>query len=205
MFGLLDSIAPIRCVACERGKTPLCPRCAAEIDFLWFVQQGPEVLNSLTCMARFSGTLIPYIHEMKFGPNRPCAEYAGELLFLHTNWVNADCVTCAPLSKWRLWERGFNQAELMARRFAKLSGIPFVPLLIKQRFTSPQAEVTTREDRLVRLVGTLAVNPSVSFIPRKVLLVDDVCTTGATLSECAAMLKQAGATEVHALTLAREL
>ncbi len=205
MLGLLDIIAPIRCVNCGSGNTPLCPQCASNIDFLWFLQRGPDVLNSLTCMARFSGALIPYVHEMKFGPNQPCAEYAGELLFLHTNWVDADCVTCAPLSKWRLWERGFNQAELMADRFAKLSGIPFLPLLIKQRFTSPQAEVTTRKDRLTRLIGTLAVNPLLSFIPKKVLLIDDVCTTGATLSECATVLKTAGATEIHALTLAREL
>lgn len=205
MLGLLDSIAPIRCIVCDRGSLPLCFDCLEQVDFLWFEQQGPKVLDSITCMARFAGPLVTYVHEMKFGPNRPCAEYGGELLFRHTNWVDATAVTCAPLSRWRKWERGFNQAELMARMFAQLSGLPFLPLLIKEKFTSPQAETKTREERLSRLAGSFGVNQGLGRMPKSVIVIDDVCTTGATLAECGATLRLAGVEEVHALTLCREL
>lgn len=202
---VLDWVAPVRCSNCNEGQKPICQNCLELVDFLFFSQQKPATFDSLVCMARFSGPLISYVHEMKFGPNRPCAEFAGDLLFLYTQWIEADCVTAAPLSRWRRWERGFNQAEIMARRFAELSGIPYLPLLHKTRFTSPQAETHSREERATHLKGSIGINPNSEHIPPRVLVIDDVCTTGATLAECGASLIQAGVEELHALTLCREL
>lgn len=200
---LLDIIAPVRCICCDMGNTALCSECINDIDFMVFRQRGPPSLDSLTCMARFSGVIEKYVHQMKYSPNRPCALYAGKLLYLHTLWPTSDCVTAVPLSRFRKLERGFNQAAMMAEEFSAFSRIPYLPLLKRIKHDSPQAEVHSRTIRATRLQGRYATITTDS-IPTSVLLIDDVCTSGATLEECATVLKHAGAKIVHGLTLARE-
>ncbi len=200
----LDIIAPVRCVNCEKQGRPLCCNCLDLIDWVIFEQEPPTHLTSLTSMARFSSVMTDYVHEMKFEPNKECAIYAGELLYKHTWWKKTDVVTGIPVSFWRKLNRGFNQAELIGKKFSQLSQIPYVNLLEKNIHTSAQASVHSKEERASRLKDHFIFIGEIS-IPPTVTLIDDVCTTGATLSACAEVLLKAGAKEVHALTLAREM
>lgn len=105
-----------------------------------------------------------------------------------------------PLHWVRRNERGFNQAEQLAVRIAKARDWKAEELLFRVRRTGHQAH-RKRSERLVALLGAFAVKPDVG-IPRRVILIDDLCTTGATLEECARMLKNAGAREVYGLVAA---
>ncbi len=115
----------------------------------------------------------------------------------------ADLLCWAPLSKKRLRERGFDQAELLAREVGRLLSVPAVPTLEKTRNTSPQSELEEASARRANAQGAYSLLPGAGLIGRRVVLVDDVVTSGATLSACAALLCQAGAERVYCLTLAQ--
>ncbi len=112
-------------------------------------------------------------------------------------------VVPVPLNRRRQNWRGFNQAELLAAEIAKTYCMRHNPtLLIRTKTTRPQAEVGDRAERLVNVAGFACPRPS-DIAGHAVLLIDDVCTTGATLNECARVLKAAGASRVTAFVIAR--
>lgn len=106
-----------------------------------------------------------------------------------------------PLSARRMRERGFNQAELLAREAASLLGMPVLPVLRKIRETPPQVGLSRRE-RQVNLTGAFTVPDAEAVRKQVVLLVDDVLTTGATAAACACALRDAGASAVYVAVVA---
>jgi ComF family protein len=110
-----------------------------------------------------------------------------------------DVVTWVPLARRREAERGYDQARALARPLARRIGTPAVPLLRRTRTTTPQAKRGARERRAA-LEGAFR---SIRHAPERVLLVDDVLTTGATAASCAVALRAAGAREVVLLTATR--
>ena len=127
------------------------------------------------------------------------ARAGGELL------ITADVIAPVPLHWSRLLARRYNQAALLALGLAKLSGKSAVPdLLVRRRATPSQARLS-RAERLRNVAGAFALHPSrlAAARGRRILLVDDVLTTGATVSACAKALRRAGAASVDVVTLAR--
>lgn len=115
----------------------------------------------------------------------------------------ADCVLPVPLYPRRRKERGFNQSALLAQRLARRIGIPFQGRLLRRwKPTATQTHLTAVQ-RLHNVSGVFSVSWPCAVRGRKILLVDDVMTTGATVSECARALKGAGADSVMVLTVAR--
>ena len=104
-----------------------------------------------------------------------------------------DCVTCVPLHPKRLRERGFNQAELLARAVSAIARKPlYLDLLKRQKFTKAQMSIASHKDRFKNVKGAFAINESVDLKNKKVLIVDDVATTSATLQECARCIADLG-------------
>jgi ComF family protein len=116
-----------------------------------------------------------------------------------------DLVMPVPLHVSRLKERGFNQALLLAHRMSETHRIPFsCDNLYRTRPTRPQVELTGVE-RIRNVAGAFTLRQPEVVVDRSIVLIDDVFTTGATMNECASVLKQAGAAHVTAFTLARAL
>ena len=118
---------------------------------------------------------------------------------------SADLIAPVPLHRWRLLRRRYNQAALLAKLLAAEAGRPFLPeLLVRRRNTPPQGQLG-RGGRARNVAGAFAVTPRhhEDLIGRRVLLVDDVMTSGATANACAAVLKRNGAEQVLLLTAAR--
>ncbi len=113
-----------------------------------------------------------------------------------------DVIIAMPMHWRKRWERGFNQADLLARPLAKRYGLKAATNLRRKRYTKSQAGLTERE-RQENLKGSFCVIRAEQIAQKRVLLVDDVFTTGATLRAAAGVLKSAGAAHVSALTLAR--
>jgi ComF family protein len=110
-----------------------------------------------------------------------------------------DIVVCVPSSAERLKERGFNQSELLARMFSRLAWIPYRDVLTRRfEVEQAQAALRTAKERAANLEGIFAAQGVAGL---RVLIVDDVSTTGTTLNECAKALRQGGAVEVYGLTL----
>jgi ComF family protein len=149
------------------------------------------------------------IHAFKYVQQTWLAAPLGDLLAVtYRSWhLYADLLVPVPLSPARQAERGYNQSALLAERCAALVRVPAVPdLLVRCRETRPQVGLTAAERRQ-NVAGVFAATKrGMSYLPgRHVVLIDDVCTTGATLEEAAAVLRAAGAISVWGLTLARQM
>ena len=108
-----------------------------------------------------------------------------------------------PLHNIRRRERGFNQAEMLSKRPAKRLGLPHQGILLLRKRPRPDKHLLTSNVRWEAVRGAFATHPGSQVDKRRVLLVDDVMTTGATLDECAKALREAGAAEVLGVTVAR--
>ena len=113
-----------------------------------------------------------------------------------------DFIVPVPLHSARKRERGFNQAELLAKALGRTTGIRLHPALERTRYTTTQTQFD-RAERMENLKGAFRLRRGSNVQDLRVLLVDDVLTTGSTLSECASVLKKGGALSVHAATAAR--
>jgi ComF family protein len=125
--------------------------------------------------------------------------------YLKENGVPFDVIVPVPLHPKRLRERGYNQSLLLANELGKLTGFPVNDSsLVRKIYNVPQAKTGSVEERRQNVIGIFScVNED--LLEKKVLLVDDVTTSGATLNACASVLKAGGAMSVWGLTLAREI
>lgn len=155
-------------------------------------------------MVYFEGVLRDAIHHLKYRGRSVLAKTLGSLMA--TYWMqhpmDCDIVMPVPLHTSRLRERGYNQAALLANEMAQQTGlIVDEHTLVRERATSPQVDLNAKQrEENVRAAFRCAGS---SPVGKQVLLIDDVCTTGATLQACATALRQKGALGVRAPTLAR--
>lgn len=163
--------------------------------------------SSIRSVFRFEGAIRAAIHELKYRNLRAIAPTLAAYLdrYLVTCPMESDVVMPVPLHRTRLRERGYNQAELLARALARTRGVPLDARSLR-RTGGEMSQVRTRDarERRANVVGAFTCTDA-SLSGKRILLIDDVCTTGATLEACAAQLRSAGAREVFGLTLAREV
>ena len=158
---------------------------------------------------RYGDLVREAIHAFKFGRRRALAAPLGDLLAetarRELSGLRVDLLIPVPLHARRERERGFNQAELLARRLSAAWGVPVAKAVLSRRVaTTPQTELTAPARR-ANVRGAFAVPRPDAVRGRHVLLVDDLMTTGATAGECAACLTREGAASVGLLTVARVL
>jgi len=143
---------------------------------------------------------------LKFEEIDPLADwFANQLVQLarHNGSNEVDVVVPVPLHKVRRKERGFNQAELLSKRVAKRLKLPQQGILLVRKHPRPAKHLLTERERWEAVRGAFATLPGSQVDNKRVLLVDDVMTTGATLDACAKALRDAGATGVSCFTVAR--
>lgn len=217
MARTLDLLLPPRCASCGGPGWPLCAACTSAVGVIvpplcdrCGRPTGKPVAACADCPPRsvdqarspflYAGPVARAIRGMKFSGWHALAEpLAGAMVAVLR--AEADVVTWVPLSRRRRARRGFDQAEALARAVARSLGVPAAPLLRRPRDTRPQARQTAEERRRA-LRGAFR---AVAVAPPRVLLVDDVLTTGSTAAACAEALRGAGARRVVALTAARTL
>lgn len=198
------------CVARFAPLVPRCRRCAlcvpAGVEVCGQCLLHPPELDLCLCATDYGWPWRDLIRQFKFH-GQP--SWAGPLatLMLSTPWVEdalaqADCVLPMPLSRERLATRGYNQALLLARHLAPDK--TQAQLLLRLRDTPPQSGLP-RHERLANLDHALAVDPlqAARLHQRRVVLVDDVMTSGASLHAAALALRRHGVTHVTAVVLAR--
>jgi len=151
----------------------------------------------------YDGRLRELIHLFKYAGVRPLGKVLGEWIALAMpRQERFDRIVPVPLHWRRRWRRGFNQSELLARSVARRYGLRVSNVLRRVRATATQAGLS-HSARRANVDAAFRVRQGASLEGQRVLLVDDVMTTGATASACARALKQAGARYVAVLTLAR--
>jgi ComF family protein len=158
-------------------------------------------------VGRYEGTLLTAIHLFKYRGKIGIGRVLGRIMaeFAGGQWDMQmfSAIIPVPLHRKRLRERGFNQAVILAREVARRFSLPLEFMTLRRQvFTVPQVGLG-REERSVNVRGAFRVQKPAKVAGRRILLVDDVTTTGSTLTECASALVQAKAEAVAVLTLAR--
>ncbi len=220
---LLNLLFPPRCAIChERGSwlcaacqdrieficPPICPRCGQATSMPRLCpscRQAPLQIDGIRAVGYLRGTLRTAIHRFKYSSMRLLAAPLAQLMtqYLLQNQLPIDVIVPVPLHSHRLRERGYNQAALLAKEMEKALGLPLLEdALVRVRSTAPQVGLSASERR--DNVRAAFHSPDRSLKGQRVLLVDDVCTTGATLEACSLALREGGVSVVWGLVLARE-
>lgn len=186
------------CGACGRplATAGVCPEC----------RRVPPAIASVKAPFEFEGAIRSAVHQLKYKDIRALAPPLAGFLYayIRENGIQADVLVPVPLYKSRLKERGYNQSELLAARLGKLTGWSVVTdALERVRDSAPQARAASASERRRNVEGAFSCR-SQALQGRAVLLVDDVCTTGATLNACAQALKQIPVSSVAAIAVARD-
>ena len=219
---LLDLLFPPRCVGCRqigawicteclshipRVEPPFCARYGDRVATLGLCTRcrtAPLQIKHIRSAAYFGGVLQEAIHHLKYRGRTALAKPLGGLMvaYWQQHPMAADVVVPVPLHADRLRERGYNQAALLARELARQAGLAIdEQTLERKRATASQVKLDAKQ-RKENVHDAFYCSGS-TLAGKRVLLVDDVCTTGATLEACAIALQESGALSVQALTLAR--
>lgn len=228
---IFDLLFPPRCAYCQRSGAYLCPTCAQQAELpqspICFrcgrLQTNPSVTCDF-CLRRddwsltwvraatlYTGPIQAAVHKLKYDGQKELAPFLGRYLvaaYHQQPWTNPaeesslalDFIVPVPLHAKRFQERGFNQASLIAEAFTKSTNLPLAKsLLTRERYAESQINFGF-EERQINVEDAFQIHANIAG--KKILLVDDVYTTGATLNECAKTLRIGGATEVYGLTVA---
>lgn len=207
--GFLNLVYPPKCPFCghilERGEAGLCARCQRELPWTTGENKPVDFCDVSLSPLKYRDGVRKAVHRYKFNYGRTHSGLMGTLMAqcLRDRWSESvDVILWVPLSKKHRRKRGYDQAELLARRVGGEIRIPVLDGLEKVRDTATQSRIEKPSERRANVLGAYRVREGVELAGKRVVLVDDVVTSGATLAECASCLRMAGAESVVALTFA---
>jgi len=221
---ILDIFFPKHCVACGRIGNYFCDACRAKIRPISDNERicpmcgrlafggvtHPKCrtrygIDGLTSFFHYDGPVRKAVKALKYRLVSDVAKEFVGLIRIPKQVGNDSILVPIPLHASRLRERGFNQAEVLGRAVAARLHIPVrTDILRRIRATPPQAEIKKREDRIKNMKNSFSIHNSLFLIHNsRIVLFDDVCTTGATLRNAASALKRAGAHHIWAITIAQ--
>ncbi|MGI9511423.1 MAG: ComF family protein [Anderseniella sp.] len=228
---VLNIVLPVTCSVCERpvsGAGGLCEACWAELEIIsqpvcdaygtpFVYDEGdgavsaraisnPPVWDKARGAVKFNDCSQHLVHNLKYRDRHEVVDAMARMM-LHAGRdivSTADVIAPVPLHRWRLWSRRYNQAALLAGGIGTIAGIPVhTDLVLRVRNTRSQVGLGEgQRGRNVKGAFSVPDTRVQNVMGRRILLVDDVLTSGATANECARMLKQAGAIHVDVLIFA---
>ena len=223
--GVVDFFFPRQCVGCGKVGDFICVSCSKHLHRLilplcqkcgkpepsgvycpecWKKQSSVDVIRSVFI---FEGTIRSAVHALKYQNLYAISGCLGELMarYYKEYGLTGDFLLPVPLHEKRTRDRGYNQSELLAREISKIIHVPVKQRLITRvKDTKPQARTSVAEERRKNVDSAfLCKNNEVAG--KNIVVIDDVCTSGATLEACATALKTAGAKHITGFTLAREI
>ncbi len=200
---LLEWLFPRKCVLCRsflgKDETDLCRKCRVDQPEYHYGRKKVPHVRDLTAVWMYEGNVRRSLHRYKFGGVRQYAAVYGRLLAMRIDrdLPRADLLTWVPVSAKRLRSRGYDQVELLAKAVSPELQIPAEPLLVKFRDNRANSDLKSPAERRANVLGVYRAADPALLRGKRVLLLDDIVTTGATASECARVLLTAGAEEVY--------
>ena len=198
----LEWLFPRKCILCRsllpKEEPDLCHRCRIDQPEYRYGTRRMGYITDLTALWMYEGQVRGSLHRYKFRNARHYASAYGRLLALRiqSDLPQPDLITWVPVSRRRKRQRAFDQVELLAKAVAGELGIPTEKLLEKFRDNRANSGLKTPAERRANVLGVYKVPEGADIRGKRVLLLDDIVTTGATASECARVLLTAGAEEV---------
>lgn len=199
---------PPKCILCrqllQEQETDLCHECRIHTPEYTNTQKKLPYLAGWTALWYYEGSVRSSILRFKFYNARSYADAYGRMLAMKLTQedIPFDILTWAPISRVRKWRRGYDQVELIAKAVGAELVIDPVPTLKKLRNNPPQSGLGNAAQRRANVLGVYQVLDQNWVAGKRILLLDDIITTGATAEECARMLLTAGAKEVYCAAVA---
>ena len=206
---LMDLLFPPKCILCgkllRKQEQDLCRECRVDSPEYPSGKDRIQFLDSFTAVWYYEGTVRRSLLRYKFYGARSFATGYGRLLamkLLQSHPEGFDCITWIPVSRLRKLRRGYDQVELLAKAVGRELGMEPVPLLKKVRHNRPQSGISDASKRRANVLGAYREVNRQAITGKRILLLDDILTTGATASEAARVLLTSGAKEIHCAAVA---
>ena len=204
---ILRLLFPQKCTLCRqlltKNETDLCHSCRENAPHLRRTKRNIPFIAHWTALWYYKDDVRGSIHRFKFGNLRGYADVYARLLGIQlAQQASFDFCTWVPVSGLRRLKRGYDQSKLLAVAIGRELEIPVVRTLKKVRHTPPQSTLQNPSQRRANVLGAYRISTPNAIWGKRILLLDDVVTTGATASECARILLTAGAKEVFFAAIA---
>lgn len=206
---ILDIFFPAKCLLCQRvlsrDETDLCHNCRNDTEEYPKPKHKISFVAGWTAMWYYNGNVRHSLLLYKFYNRRSYGAVYGRLLAMMLSskrLCDYDILTWVPVSRRRRWLRGYDQVELIARSAGQELNTPAIAVLKKIKHTKPQSRLPDYAQRKANVMGVFSVPDPALIAGKRILLLDDIITTGATVSECARVLLTAGAKEVSCAAVA---
>lgn len=206
---MLRLIYPRKCILCEKilpkSETDICHHCRNNTESFKKSKRNIPFVAHWISLWYYKDNVRDSVHRYKFGKRRTYGKVYGQLLAMelyHSTANDVDLVCWVPVHWLRKHKRGYDQSELIARTLATELSLPTVSALRKIRNTPAQSGIKGIAQRKANVTGAYRVRDISKVSGKRILLIDDVVTTGATASECARVLLTAGAKEVFLAAIA---
>lgn len=203
-----DILFPRKCIFCKallkEDETDLCKTCRTEAPDFTSSKNNIPFVAGWTAVWYYRDNVRHSFHRYKFRNALSYAEPYGRFLAMRILQMNIefDQLSWVPVSFWRRFSRGYDQVLLIAQSVAKELDVPLVQALKKVRHNPAQSGISDPSQRKANVIGAYAVRPDADIANKTIILIDDVITTGSTVSECAKTLLTAGAKEVYCAAVA---
>lgn len=209
IYWLLDLLYPGRCVICrsflDKNQTDLCHGCREKLDKQSLKVRKAEFFTLCVSPFSYEDLVRESLLRYKFGGQQYYCHAYGRLLapVIRRELSDAyDYISWVPIHQKRRYKRGYDQAKLLAKAVGRELRQPVLPVLKKRRNTKAQSGIIGAEARKANINGAYSMKRNTDVAGKRILLIDDIYTTGATLSECSRMLRMAGAQDVVCATFA---
>ena len=206
---LMQLLFPDKCILCgkvlHKEEQDLCRKCRTSVAEYPESKEMLQFLDSFTAVWYYEGNVRRSLLRYKFYNARSFSCGYGRLLamkLLQEYPDGFDCITWVPVSSLRKLKRGYDQVELLAKAVGKELSMEPVPLIRKVRNNRPQSGISGEAERRANVLGAYRVTDRAAVAGKRILLLDDIITTGATAGECAKVLRKHGAIEVHCAAVA---
>ncbi len=203
------SVEDLICYHCQEAypliQDPVCQKCGKQLahdDSLCLdCKTSSHEYTQGIALYPYEGTIQETLYRFKYGGRRKYAKFFAKMMYhqlKHTSFFHTiHCIIPVPVSKERLKQRGYNQAEEIAKHLSNISKIPYNrDILIRTKHTKPQSGFSPAQ-RLSNIQGAFQVTRPLPAQDQNILIIDDIYTTGSTINECARVLKEAGAHYIY--------
>lgn len=199
----MSLIFPQWCANCGSYGELLCKDCFLKIEFSGIEPKKTEYCDGIFSACKLNSVTKNSIYQLKYGSVKQLGKICARILYLYSSFPEADYITDIPLHPTRKNSRGFNQAEEIAKELSQLLKYQYLATLDRTINTRNLASIVNPEERAKVIQNQFKLKPAALVIKdKRVIIVDDVWTTGSTLNEAARILKMGGAQSVFGVTFA---
>lgn len=207
----MSLLFPTSCILCGQSITDseggLCKDCRQQMesDRQTLTCYPPEYVSEVICAGRYRGSYRTALLRLKYAEQTYRLNPISELMAQAWDWHHMplpDVITCVPMNGWHKFRRGFNQSEEFAKYLSEKWGVPYVPLLKRKLLSHKQSRLSAKQ-RQENAARSFARKNDIDLSGKRILLVDDIVTTGATVSNCAKLLREGKPETVWVLAAAK--